>query len=218
MPEAEPRRKPLFWVDLEMTGLDENAHRIIEVAVIITDVEFKVLEEYHRVVFQPPEVLAAMDDWCKKTHGASGLTAAIPQGTPLAEVEKDLVAIVERHYRKDERVVLTGNSVGNDKRFLDKYLPDLAKRLHYRLIDVSSFKEIFRDRYGFEFRKKSGNHRALDDIRESIEELKGYLAHVKIDPAAAPAARGGSAGTAGSAGGGVPHGDDGADMAPGEAT
>lgn len=171
--------KPLFWVDLEMTGLDETVDRILEVAVIVTDVNFQALESYHRVVFQPPEVLEKMNDWCKKTHGESGLTAAVPQGIPLETVEKELIALVERHYGSAERVVLAGNSVGNDKRFMDKYLPALARRLHYRLIDVSSFKEVFREKYGISFSKES-SHRALEDIQQSIDELKFYLSHVHI--------------------------------------
>jgi oligoribonuclease len=170
--------KRLFWIDLEMTGLDENRDHILEVAVVVTDLEFKPLEEYHRVVFQPQSVLDGMNDWCKENHGKSGLTAAVPGGTPLATVEKELQGLVERHFSHKERVVLCGNSVGNDQRFILKYMPELSKRLHYRLIDVSSFKEIFRDKYGVNFQKGS-KHRAIDDIHESIQELKLYLSHVK---------------------------------------
>lgn len=172
-------RKPLFWVDLEMTGLDEHVDSILEVAVVITDMNFQILEQYHRIVYQPKDVLDRMNDWCKKTHGESGLTAAVPNGTPLDQVERELLALILKHYPSTERVVLAGNSVNNDKRFLDKYLPDLAKRLHYRLIDVSSFKEIFRDKYGVQFQKKN-SHRAVDDILESVRELEHYLSFVKV--------------------------------------
>lgn len=175
--------KRFFWVDLEMTGLDEKIDTILEVAVIITDVDFKPLEEYHRVVFQPPHVLESMNDWCKKTHGESGLTVAVATGTPLETVEKELIELVSRHYGASERIVLCGNSVGQDKRFIDKYMPELAKRLHYRLIDVSSFKEIFREKYAVNFAKTANRHRALEDIHESIRELGTYLAFVKIEPA-----------------------------------
>jgi len=171
--------KKLFWIDLEMTGLDQKKDAILEVAVVITDMEFNTLEEFHRVVFQPPEVLAKMDPWCVKTHGESGLTARIPQGTPLPQVEKELIALAERHFDKKERVVLTGNSVGQDKLFLDEYLKDFAKRLHYRVIDISSYKEIFRDKWGVQFQKKNA-HRAVDDINESIRELQTYLSFVKV--------------------------------------
>ncbi|OFZ19993.1 MAG: hypothetical protein A2X94_11560 [Bdellovibrionales bacterium GWB1_55_8] len=172
-------KKPLFWIDLEMTGLDDQADSILEIAVVITDIDFKPLEEYHRIVFQPPEVVAGMNAWCKKTHGESGLTAAIPGGTPLAQVEDEVLALMDRHYSAKDQIVLAGNSVGNDRRFVDRYMPRVAKRLHYRLIDVSSFKEIFREKYGLEFRKPS-THRAVQDVYESIRELSFYLSNVKV--------------------------------------
>jgi oligoribonuclease len=171
--------KRMFWIDLEMTGLDEMTDSILEAAVVVTDIDLKPVEEYHRVVFQPADVLERMNDWCKKTHGESGLTAAVPKGTPLATVEKELLALIDRHFPHKERVVLVGNSVGNDKRFNDRYLPDVAKRLHYRVIDVSSFKEIFREKYGLHFQKGNA-HRAVGDIHESIKELGFYLSHVKV--------------------------------------
>jgi oligoribonuclease len=171
--------KALFWVDLEMTGLDEHKDHILEVAVVVTDLNFQPLEKYHRVVFQPPEVLENMNDWCKKTHGESGLTTLIPGGTPLAQVEKELIGLIQRFYGSGEKVVLVGNSVGNDRRFIDRYMPEVAKRLHYRLIDVSSFKEIFREKYKINFTKGNA-HRAVDDIHESIRELAFYLSYFKV--------------------------------------
>jgi oligoribonuclease len=183
--------KRLFWIDLEMTGLDDEKDSILELAIAVTDLELNVLETLHRVVFQPPEVVEGMNDWCKKTHGESGLTALIPGGTPLAQVEQEVLALVDRHYGSNERIVLSGNSVGNDKRFIDRYMPAFAKRLHYRLIDVSSFKEIFREKYGLSFSKQNA-HRAIDDILESIRELSYYLSFVKV-PAEATQAPGASA-------------------------
>jgi oligoribonuclease len=174
--------KPLFWIDLEMTGLDEVKDVILEVAVVITDLDFKPVDQYHRIVRQPQHVLDGMNDWCKKTHGESGLTAAVPNGTPLETVEKELVALISRFYGEKEKVVLCGNSVGNDKRFVDRYLPEVARRLHYRLIDVSSFKEIFREKYRIGF-EKANAHRAVDDIHESIRELAFYLSFVKTETA-----------------------------------
>jgi oligoribonuclease len=171
--------KPLFWIDLEMTGLDEQKDQILEVAVVITDYDFKPLEEYHRIVFQPDDVLQNMNDWCKKTHGESGLTKAVATGTPLATVEKELLELIGRHYGPKEQAVIAGNSVGNDKRFVDRYMPEVAKRLHYRLIDVSSFKEIYREKYKIAFQKKNA-HRAVDDIYESIRELSFYLSYVNV--------------------------------------
>lgn len=169
--------KKMFWVDLEMTGLDESVDKILEIAVLVSDLDFNVLETYHRIVYQPQEVLDAMNDWCKTTHGKSGLTAAVPNGTKLEEVEKDLLAVAERHF-SSEKIVLCGNSVGMDKRFIDKYLPELSKRIHYRVVDVTSFKEVFRSKYKIEVQKAEG-HRALDDIKESIKELQKYLSYVK---------------------------------------
>lgn len=181
-------KKRLFWVDLEMTGLDDAVDTILEVAVVITDLELKPIEEFHRVVFQPPEVLANMNDWCKKTHGESGLTAAVPLGVPLADVEKELLALLDRHYSPKERVVLVGNSVGNDRRFIDRYLPQFASRLHYRLVDVSSFKEIFRDRYRVTF-EKGNAHRAVGDIHESIAELQFYMGFIQVPEGGATGGR-----------------------------
>ncbi len=162
---------------MEMTGLNEAVDVILEVACVVTDLDFTVLEEYTTVVFQPPEALSRMDDWCKKTHGESGLTLEVAKGKALGEVEKDLNDIIDRHFLPDEKIVLAGNSVGNDRRFVDKYMPAFAKRLHYRLMDVSSFKEVFREKYGVEVKKKDV-HRARADIDESIEELKKYLSLV----------------------------------------
>lgn len=171
--------KNLFWIDLEMTGLDEKVHAILEVAVVITDLNLEPLDQYHAVVFQPQDVLDQMDDWCKQHHGQSGLTAAIPNGKPLALVERELLELANRYYVATDRIVLTGNSVGNDQRFIVAYMPTLAARLHYRVVDVSSFKEIFKHRYGIHF-KKENNHRALDDILESIRELRTYLSFVNV--------------------------------------
>lgn len=166
--------KPFFWIDLEMTGLDESVDQILEIAIVVTDEKWVTLDQYHRIVFQPPEVMEAMNDWCKEHHGKSGLTALIPNGTPLAVVEKEVTTLIDKFWGAKERVVLCGNSVGNDLRFLLKYTPELAKRLHYRIVDVSSYKEVFREIYKIDVKKKK-SHRAIDDILESIEELKVYL-------------------------------------------
>lgn len=161
-----------------MTGLDEANDHILEVAVMITDIELNPVAEYDQVVFQAKEVLDGMNDWCKEHHGKSGLTAAVASGKPLVEVEKDLLELIKKYFKHDERIVLVGNSVGNDRRFIDRYMPDFSRKLHYRVVDVSSFKEVFRDRYGIKFEKKNA-HRALGDITESINELKHYLSFVK---------------------------------------
>ncbi len=180
-------KKHLFWIDLEMTGLDDVKDHILEVAVMITDIELNPVAEYNQVVFQSQTVLENMNDWCKDHHGKSGLTAAVPGGKAVAEVEKDLLEFSKKFFRPDERIVLVGNSVGNDRRFIDRYMPTFAAKLHYRVVDISSFKEIFRERYGIKFEKKN-SHRALGDIQESIAELRHYLTFVQIPEKAVKAA------------------------------
>jgi oligoribonuclease len=171
-----------FWIDLEMSGLNEKTDSILEVAIVVTDLDFHPVEEYHQIVFQPPEVLEQMNDWCKKTHGASGLTQEVPHGKKIDQVETEIIQLIDRHFQfsdpQDNRVVLVGNSIGNDRRFIDRYLPEFSKRLHYRMIDVSSFKEVFRSKYGLSFQKQNA-HRATGDVYESIRELKFYLSHVQ---------------------------------------
>jgi oligoribonuclease len=171
--------KSLFWIDLEMTGLDEKRHHIVEVAAVVTDTNLERLAEYTSVVFQPPENLATMDAWPLEAHTKSGLLLRIPNGKPLSQVETELLELIDRHFSKDKRIVLAGNTVGMDKRFIEASMPRLAARLHYRIIDVSSFKEVFREKYGIDY-EKEGTHRALDDIYESIAELKTYLSHVQF--------------------------------------
>lgn len=166
-----------LWLDMEMSGLDVAKCRILEVAAVVTDRDFKPLEELHAVVFQPPEVLAAMDEWCTENHGKSGLTAAVAKGIPEKDAEKMLIELISRHFKADERPVLCGNSIGQDRKFIDAWMPALSKRLHYRMLDVTSFKLIFNERYGVSYEKK-GKHRAIDDIHESIAELQTYLKHV----------------------------------------
>lgn len=167
----------LFWIDMEMTGLDPETCVILEVAAVVTDVDLDEIAEFEAVVRQPHEALAAMDEWNTRTHTKSGLVAKVPQGRELAEVDADLVALVDAHF-PDERVVLCGNSVGQDKRFVDRYMPGLAGRLHYRVIDVSSFKELFTRKWPNVTFKKQQDHRALGDIRESVAELAYYMTGV----------------------------------------
>lgn len=174
------KKKPFFWIDLEMTGLDPFEDSILEAAVVVTDINLKPIDEYSQVVFQPPEVLDAMNDWCKEHHGKSGLTEAVAKGKPQADVEKDLIALIDKHYGEKDRVILCGNSVGNDKAFLEVHMKELSKKLHYRILDVSSFKIIFQYKYGLKF-KKANSHRAVDDILESIKELETYLNYIKFE-------------------------------------
>jgi oligoribonuclease len=169
----------LMWIDLEMSGLEIETNVIIEVACIITNEKLEEIETYHAIVQQPQKYLDQMDEWNKKTHKESGLLDKIPQGKPPQEVEKELVSLGKKHFGS-ERIILAGNSVGHDRAFLNHYFKDFSKMLHYRLLDVSSWKIIFKDVLNFKFDKKN-THRALDDIRESIGELKYYMGFIKKD-------------------------------------
>lgn len=166
----------LLWVDLEMTGLDDATQRIVEVAAIVTDWEFEKLSEYHAIVKQPQSVLEKMDEWCKIQHKQSGLLEAIPKGTPENTVEEELVTLIKNHC--ETPVILAGNSVHFDRRFIKRYWPKVEELLHYRILDVSSWKVVMAAKYDLQFRKSEA-HRALDDISGSIEELRYYLKHFK---------------------------------------
>ncbi len=167
----------LLWLDMEMTGLDVEREVPIEVAALVTDWQFQVVEEYHAIIQQPSQFLDAMDDWNKKHHGASGLLAQIPYGKKPDVVDKEMADLVVRHFGQ-EQALLAGNSISQDRLFIRKYMPLLEARLHYRLLDVSSYKVVFNNLFDKKFKKKDA-HRAVDDIHESIAELKFYLSFIK---------------------------------------
>lgn len=162
---------------MEMSGLDPEKCKILEVAAIITDGEYEPLDQYHSVVFQPPEVMASMDEWCTTNHAKSGLSAAVKNGKREEIVEEELLHFISKYFKQEDRPILCGNSIGQDRKFIDLYMKKLSQRLHYRMLDVSSFKIVFKDKYKIEYTKK-GSHRAIDDILESIAELKHYLSFV----------------------------------------
>jgi len=173
----------LVWLDMEMTGLEPARERIIEIATILTDgqlVELAVGPEL--VIHVDDDVLATMDDWNTKHHGASGLTDRVRASTILdAEAESQTLAFIAAHVGAKDRPVLAGNSIHQDRRFIRRYMPKLDARLHYRMVDVSTIKELARRWYPQIVAKqppKRETHRALDDIRESIDELRYYQAHV----------------------------------------
>ncbi len=161
---------------MEMTGLNVEKEVPIEIAAIITDINLKELETFHAIIKQPQEILDRMDDWNTEHHGASGLTAQVPDGTPIEAVEKAMMSLVDRHFH-GERAVIAGNSIGQDRLFINRFLPLLNAKLHYRMLDVTSWKIMMNARLGLKFEKKN-THRAIDDIRESIAEMAFYLAHV----------------------------------------
>lgn len=175
----------LFWLDMEMTGLDAEKEKILEVAVLVTDHNLTPFGSLETVVFQPPEILATMDEWCRKTHGKSGLVDRVPTGISEASLDGRLCALLDAPDCPKGRPILAGNSIAQDRKFVDRYLPQFAARLHYRMLDVSSFKIIFEHRLGLKY-KKQNKHRALDDIRESIAELQYYLSFMHFDKPLVP--------------------------------
>ena len=164
---------------MEMTGLDVEREVILEVAAIVTTLDLQEIETYESVLKQPQRYLDAMDDWNKKHHGESGLVARVATAPEPEKVEADLVALVGRRFT--ERPVIAGNSIAQDRLFIDRHMPRFAEKLHYRMLDVTSWKIVMAERFGLKFEKKK-SHRALDDIRESIGELRFYLEHVQVQP------------------------------------
>lgn len=173
--------RALVWIDLEMTGLDTSRHVILEIATIITDNDLNIIATGpHLVIHQSDQILEQMNDWCKKQHGISGLTQAVRESqTSLAQAEEETLAFLQTYCKKGT-AILCGNSVYQDRIFLSVYMPKIISFLNYRLIDVSSVKELVRRWYPkdplAEF-KKQDTHRALTDIQESIGELKNYREH-----------------------------------------
>ncbi|MEX0622631.1 MAG: oligoribonuclease, partial [Saccharospirillum sp.] len=174
------KKSNLIWVDLEMTGLNPDTDRIIEIATVVTDKDLNVIAEGpNLVVHQSDAVLDAMDEWCTTHHGESGLTQRVKDSILSdAEAEAQTLAFLQ-DWVEPGQSPLCGNSIWQDRRFLIRYMPKLDEYCHYRNIDVSTLKELAR-RWRPEvldgFQKK-GSHRALDDILESIGELKHYREH-----------------------------------------
>jgi oligoribonuclease len=176
---ADARNDRLVWIDLEMTGLDPARDEIVEIAAIVTDAELNELDAGISFVVCPPDlsVLEGMEDVVVRMHTESGLLEDIPAGVPLAEAGAAVLAYVQGHVTEPNRAPLAGSSVYVDRGFLSRNLPELDAYLHYRLIDVSSIKELARRWYPrsyFNAPAKTGGHRALADIRESIAELRYY--------------------------------------------
>lgn len=178
MADTEPR---LVWVDLEMTGLDPAEHTIVEIATIVTDSELDVVAEGPNLVVRPSdEALARMNPFVRDLHIKSGLSARIQTSTTtIAEAQAATLEFLKRHCESG-RSPLCGNSVWKDRAFLEKEMPEVIRFLHYRMIDVSTVKELVRRWYPAPLHAptKKEAHRALDDIRESIAELAWYRAQV----------------------------------------
>ncbi len=174
----------LVWIDCEMTGLDLGADALIEVAALVTDFELNVLGDGVDIVIKPSqESLAQMDDFVRNMHTVSALLEELDAGVTLAEAEKEVLAYIREHCPDGSRPPLAGNTVATDRAFLARDMPELDAFLHYRIVDVSSIKELSRRWYPrsyFNAPSKSGNHRALADIQESIEELRYYRSAVFV--------------------------------------
>ncbi|KAL9965844.1 hypothetical protein ACROYT_G029698 [Oculina patagonica] len=174
-------RRRLLWMSIfptQVEGLDIETCQIIEMACLITDENLNIVAEGpDLVIHQPDTALEAMDEWCTKHHGESGLTAAVRASKiSLSQAEQTFLDFVKKH-TPHKQCPLAGNSVHADKKFLDKYMPQFMDQLHYRIVDVSTVKELCRRWYPETYErapKKKGQHRALEDIKESITELQFY--------------------------------------------
>jgi oligoribonuclease len=168
----------LVWIDCEMTGLDIERDALIEIACVVTDAELNLLDEGIDLVIKPPaEALAGMPEVVREMHTASGLLAELPSGIPVAEAGERVLSYVRGHVPEPKKAPLCGNSIATDRWFIARDVPELDSYLHYRMIDVSSIKELARrwfPRAYFASPVKHGGHRALADIMESVQELRYY--------------------------------------------
>ena len=174
-------------MDLEMTGLDPERHVIVEIASLATDDDLEIVAEGpDLVVHQPPEALAAMEEVVTEMHTKSGLLPEIEASTiSLEEAGSQTLAFIKEHAPEARTVPLCGNSIGTDRRFLARFLPEIEDHLHYRSVDVSSVKELVRRWYPEVLTnapEKAQGHRALDDVRESVAELRYYREQVFREP------------------------------------
>jgi oligoribonuclease len=179
----EPVDDRLVWIDLEMTGLDVERDAVVEIACLVTTNDLELVDDgIDLVVHAPEEQLATMVDVVREMHEKSGLLDAIRASQlTVAQAESQVLAYLRTHVPVPRSAPLCGNSVGVDRRFLARYLPAIDDYLHYRIVDVSSLKELCRRWYPEAYRKRPGKsetHRALDDIRESLEELRYYRATI----------------------------------------
>jgi oligoribonuclease len=169
---------PLVWIDCEMTGLDLSRDALVEIACLVTDGDLKILDDGINLVIKPPaESLQTMPELVRQMHTASGLLAELDAGITLDQAQEQVLAYIKGHIKDSRRVPLCGNSIATDRAFLARDMPVLDSFLHYRMIDVSSIKELSRrwfPRAYFASPEKHGGHRALADIRESVQELRYY--------------------------------------------
>ena len=173
------KKAELLWVDLEMTGLDPAQDRILEVAAVATDMKLEEKAEFRAVVKVDEKLMRERmvgEFWEQNKKAREGLLAQNADGQPVSEVEKQLIEFVRENFGKE--VYLTGNSIHQDRKFIEREMPELNQMLHYRMLDVSAWKIYFENAMHRKFMKPE-NHRAMDDIRGSIEEFRWYLTFVK---------------------------------------
>ena len=176
------KKATLLWVDLEMTGLDPKEDRILEVAAIATDWQFNEIASYEAVKKVGPSLMKTRmvgDFWQKYSTVRDALMAQNETGKNGRIVENELIDFISEHFDGNERVLLAGNSIHQDRKFIENEWPRLDELLHYRMLDVSAWKVVFDGKYGKRFAKPEA-HRAMEDIRGSIEELQYYLAKVTV--------------------------------------
>lgn len=182
----------LVWIDCEMTGLDLANDALVEVAALVTDSDLNVLGQGVDIIIKPTdEALAQMGDFVREMHTKSGLLEELAGGTTMREAEEQVLAYIREHVPVARKAPLAGNTIGTDRMFLARDMPELEGWVHYRNVDVSSIKELSRRWFPkayYHSPAKSGNHRALADIQESIEELRYYREAVFV-PAPGPAAQ-----------------------------
>jgi len=175
----------IVWVDCEMTGLEITVDEICEIGVVVTDGELNVLDPGLQLVIKPSgKALRNMGDFVRQMHTDSGLLVEIPKGISMAKAEKQVLEYIKQWVSEERTAPLAGNSIGTDRMFLNRQMPNLDKFLHYRNIDVSSLKELSRrwfPRVYFQLPKKTGNHRALADSLESIQELRYYRKAILVE-------------------------------------
>ena len=179
------KKGKILWIDLEMTGLDSQKDHILEVAAIITDWDFNEIALYHKAVFCDEKVLktrmeANGDFWRLNPNAEKALNDQNKTASPSSIVEQELIDLVKQNFNDDDQIILGGNSIHMDRRFISAWWPKLDDILYYRMLDVSAWKLVFENKYNISFFKPEV-HRALDDIRGSIDELKFYLKKFRMN-------------------------------------
>lgn len=173
------KKAKLLWIDLEMTGLEPDKDKILEVAAIATDMDLNEIATYEAVVKVDDNLIKERmvgEFWERNKESYDALVSQNENGRPVAEVERELLEFLDEYFSKE--IYLAGNSIHQDRKFIEREMPELNKRLHYRMLDVSAWKIYFENALDKKFTKRDA-HRALDDINGSIEELKWYLTFLK---------------------------------------